>query len=239
MWWDNPEKTETEPLDQTVGVIRVYNNSGNIKAMIVNYACHPVMFDQDNTEISADFPGVMADYIEESIPGAIGMFVNGGAGDIDPYYMGSGSTAFSNIENAGQDLAEEAMSVNTTFLDSGLIEVEENVMVFDDRWEASQGPHYAGVTTVVIGDTIAFVSVSGEMFIQHQIDLRDKSPLENTFLFGYSYNGIGEHYLLYIPTIEAASQEGDNYGGDYVTYLEVGAGEQIINRGVSIINQFV
>jgi len=246
MCWTIYDCVSTESDDQTVGVIRVYDASGNTRAMMVNYACHPVFLSEYNYQISADFPGTMADYIEDRISG-VGMFINGAAGDIDPYYMGSGSGTFSDIKNAGEDLAKEALSVTTQPISSGTIEVKESLLQFDNRKDAnygytsymSDGPHYAGITTVVLGDSVAFVSMAGEMFIGHQINLREQSRLPNTFLYGYSYNGQGDHFLLYVPTEEAANQGGDNYGGNYVTYLEIGAGEKMVQEGLRLIEQLL
>jgi len=225
----------TGPEDETVGVIRVYDSSGNTRSMIVNYACHAVYLDDGNRQISGEFPGAMARYIENQIPGCVPLFVNGAAGDIDPYYRSN--TAFTSMKNGGEDLAKKAISISTQQISSGLIEIKNSLLQFQDRWHASDGPHYAGITTVVLGDTIAFVTVAGEMFVEHQINLRSQSPLSNTFLFGYSYNGQGDHYLLYLPTIKAAGDKGDNYGGNYVTYLEIGAGEKIVQEGLNSINQ--
>ena len=237
MWWENSDRTPTSPLDHTVGVVRIDDSSGNTRAMMVNYAAHPVHTSGWNSEVSADYPGAMSSYIENQLgPDSVALFINGAAGDIDPYDQGSNS--FSSINGAGRDLAQEALSVQTEIANGNSIEVSSVAMPFEDRWESSR-TQYAGLTTIVIHDSIAFVTFVGEMFIQHQINLYERSPLQNTFLYGYSYSGQGGHYLMYLPTREAAYQGGDNYGGNYVTYLEVGAGEAMINEGLRFINQVV
>ncbi len=245
----------TEPDDQTVGVIRVHDNTGITRVMIVHYACHPVFLNEYNSLISADFPGAMSDYIEEKIPGAIGMFIQGGAGDIDPH---RGSTGFTEIKNSGENLAKEALSVVTQPVSSGSIKVKNSLLQFENRKDSAylangfasfsnDGPHYAGLTTVVLGDSVAFVTMAGEPFVELQMSLRENSPLKPyTFLFGYSYNGQGDHFTDYLPTTEAAIQcnycsggSCDNYGGDYVTYLEIGAGEEMVNEGLNSIQQLL
>jgi neutral ceramidase len=234
MCWDSSEGASSQGTDQTVGVMRVNDDSGNTRVMLVNYACHPVAIGE-SYQVSADYPGFMDNYIEQQIPTAMAMFVQGAAGDIDTTRMGS----YSYAQHAGEDLAKKALSVSTQPITSGLIEAQMDVMTFNDRWSSSDGPYEEAIVTVVLGNYLGFVTAPGEFFVQHQINLRQQSPLPYTFFFGYSYPGEGEVYPLYIPTVEAANQGGDNYGGSYVTYLQKDAGELMINRGLSVINQFV
>src|SRR6202022_1758280 len=84
MWWRNTEKLPSHPLDPTVNVLQVKDSSGKIRAVLVNYACHPSVLGPDNLQYSADYPGAMKHYVEEKIPGALCLFVQGAAGDINP-----------------------------------------------------------------------------------------------------------------------------------------------------------
>ncbi|MCI0336720.1 MAG: neutral/alkaline non-lysosomal ceramidase N-terminal domain-containing protein, partial [Acidobacteria bacterium] len=43
MLWRNDEKLSTSPIDPAVGVIRIDDQSGNPRAIIVNFACHAVI----------------------------------------------------------------------------------------------------------------------------------------------------------------------------------------------------
>ncbi len=237
-WWENLDKVETYPVDHTVGVVRIDDSSGNTRAMIVNYAAHPQHTEVWNTIISADYPGAMSSYIENQLgPGSVALFIQGAGGDISPYYAGSpGSDPFENIEGAGAELAQAALNVPTVKTNGGSIEVENTIMEFDYRWYGSETLE-AGLTTIVIDDAMAFVVAPGEFFVQHQINLRAGSPLPNTFLFGYSYSGIGEHFMLYLPTRQAAAEGG--YGADEVTYFAVGTGEAMIDKALEIINGFL
>jgi hypothetical protein len=54
-WFErNPTQIPTAPVDPTVTVIRVDKADGTPLAVVVNYACHPVVFGSDNTRYSAD-----------------------------------------------------------------------------------------------------------------------------------------------------------------------------------------
>src|SRR5581483_7334063 len=85
MWWRNEEKLPSHPIDPTVNALQVKDADGKTRAVLVNYACHPSVLGPDNYEYSADYPGAMKRYIEAQIPGATALFVQGGAGDINPY----------------------------------------------------------------------------------------------------------------------------------------------------------
>jgi hypothetical protein len=82
------------------------------------------------------------------------------------------------------------------------------------------------VTTLLINKQIALVGMPGEPFVDFQISLRDRCPVQDCMLLGYT-NG----YYDYFPTILAASQGG--YGaGDSDTYVAVGAGEHMLDHAV-------
>ncbi|HHY47470.1 MAG TPA: alkaline ceramidase, partial [Firmicutes bacterium] len=63
------------PTDPEVLVLRFEGKTG-IKALLVNYACHPVVLGPDNLLISADYPFYLASLLEQVYPGAQIMFVN-------------------------------------------------------------------------------------------------------------------------------------------------------------------
>jgi len=82
------------------------------------------------------------------------------------------------------------------------------------------------VTTLLINKKIAMVGMPGEPFVDFQINLRDRCPVEACILLGYT-NG----YFDYFPTIAAASEGG--YGaGDSDTYVAVGAGESMVDHAL-------
>ncbi len=70
------------------------------------------------------------------------------------------------------------------------------------------------------------MTMPGEPFVDFQIDWRKRCPVPGNLLLGYTngYNG-------YFPTIRAAARGG--YGASSVTtWVEVGAGEQMVDRAL-------
>jgi hypothetical protein len=70
------------PRDDTVPVLRVAAPDGKIRAVLFGYACHPITLSFDY--YCADYPGYAQQYIQEAVPGAVAMFVQGCGGQLVP-----------------------------------------------------------------------------------------------------------------------------------------------------------
>jgi neutral ceramidase len=82
------------------------------------------------------------------------------------------------------------------------------------------------VTTVLLNKRIAFIGMPGEPFVEYQIAWRDRCPVRDAFFLGYANGDYG-----YFPTIRAASLGG--YGAaNSATYVEVGAGDRMLDRAL-------
>lgn len=77
-----------EPIDPALGVLRVETPAGSPLACMVNFTCHPVILGDGNRDISADYPGVAAQQLKRRL-GAVTLFTNGAAGDVNPVRRGS------------------------------------------------------------------------------------------------------------------------------------------------------
>lgn len=96
-------------IDPSVGVVRLDRESGDTLALLVHYACHPVMLGP-KSEISADYPWALRQYLKNRHPGSTVLFMNGTCGDIDPVSNRSvwGKAAFDDVEQAGALLGKAA-----------------------------------------------------------------------------------------------------------------------------------
>jgi len=115
--WFETNKTmiPTAPIDPVVSVLRVDTTAGQPLAILVNYACHPVVFGADNLQYSADWPGVMIRTVEQAFAGSQAqcMFLQGGASDINPFYAVTplGEDAVKMRDWTGARLGSEAVGV--------------------------------------------------------------------------------------------------------------------------------
>jgi hypothetical protein len=228
MWWRNADKLPSHPIDPTVSALIIKDAAAKTRAVLINYACHPSVLGPANLEYSADYPGAMRRYVESQIPGVVSMFVEGGAGDINPY-RDKDSDGFRAMEEMGQTLGQTV----TTILPrakpvSGDFRVKSEIVEVRNRWKSDE--HIPiGLTVAAIGNAFCFAAIPGEPFIEHQITFRKKSECGASMLFGYSYSA-GGVWAGYIPTILASVEGG--YGADYNTTVEVGTGERLIDRAV-------
>tara|TARA_R110002111_G_scaffold261984_1_gene336613 strand:- start:91852 stop:93249 length:1398 start_codon:yes stop_codon:yes gene_type:complete len=96
-----------ESADDTLVVGRVSDAEGKLKAVIVNYACHPTTLAWENTAISPDYPGAMRDTIRETL-GVPALFMQGASGELSPRYQYVGDTEVA--DRHGRQLAYAALS---------------------------------------------------------------------------------------------------------------------------------
>jgi hypothetical protein len=250
MLWTNPDRKPVGPIDQNVRVMRIDDVKGNPRIILVHYACHPVTLGAENRLISADFPGPMATHVEQELGKegnkCIAMFLQGGGGDVHPYEAGmSGERAFALVRQSGISLGNSALRVARqigTPQDEipAVIKVKESILKIQYREDHAKVID-AGVMSVVINNEIALAVISYEPFIQHQLDLVNKSPVKNTFLLGYSYFGKGTPLDTYLPTIQATEEGGYGaaLGSCNCNVLDVGAGEKMVDQAVVDIKNLI
>lgn len=97
-----------------------------------------------------------------------------------------------------------------------------------DKYAGSITPNLnLPVTTVLINRNIALMTMPGEPFVDFQINWRQRCPVPHAFFLGYT-NG----YFGYFPTIRMASLGGGYGAASSSTWVEVGAGERMVDRAV-------
>jgi len=191
IFWRNETRVFTAPVDPTVMVLRIDDIAGRPMAILVNYACHPVVFGPDNLQYSADYPGEMMRVVEAAYPGAQAMFLQGGAGNINPYYDKTPliENAVELMRQTGRTLAQEVLKVVPAIQtepqpgvellvaretlkipgrwnrDKVVAGLDLDKMAFDPRMRilrATAAQYEAPVTTMLLGRAFAFVGVPEE-----------------------------------------------------------------------------
>jgi neutral ceramidase len=255
-WFErNNTMVPTSPVDPTVSVLRLDTAEGKPLAILVNYACHPVVFGSDNLKYSADYPGVMIKTVEQSFGGEpLCMFLQGGDGDINPYYAVHPQEQDAvkmrdwTGERLGREAARVAKSIQTAATPDATLDFAEDLLEVHMRWNPekfreavlkSWGPKAAEafdrqskevprlpVATVLINKRIALMTLPGEPFVELQMAWRSRCPVRDAFFMGYS-NGDFD----YFPTIRAASWGG--YGAaNSATWVEPGTGERMVDHAI-------
>jgi hypothetical protein len=231
--WENPDRRPTKPVDPTVGVIRVEDMTGKVRAFAVQYACHPVTL-MGASAVSRDYPGAMVDHIEQELgPDCMAMFLQGASGDLDPYDLHNlrGENRFNIARQAGISLAKGALQIAQSLKpqSASAIQVKESLLTIPNRHGKLSTE--VGLLTMAIGRELALVAIPGEPFIQHQLDLTAQSPIANSFIIGLAYHGKGTPFVVYIPTAQAVKEGG--YGASECSFLAPEAGEKMVCEAVA------
>jgi len=236
-YFQNPWRIPLGPVDPTVGVIRIDDEKGTTRAVLICYACHAVVLGPKNTTISGDYPNVAMKRIEEHVGGeCMCLFVQGAGGDINPLLMGreAGSEEdFKLVRQAGNLLAKEVMEVLNGMKGkpgkSSGVEFVSEVLTFKSRWDAEKSMRL-GVASLLINREIGIVALPGEPFHIFQKYVRETADLPHAFFFGYTDCGHHDWPQYYLPDIRSAAYGG--YGASDTTLPEVGAGERLVNQGL-------
>ncbi len=255
MFWRNADRLPTHPVDPRIGLWRFTGADGRVLALLVNYACHAVGLGPENLEYSADYPGEMMRVVENAYPGAICLFIQGGAGNINPYYDKTAliDDAVELMRRTGRTLAREVLSTAANIKPHNVADTELRIarepLEFKARWNhdkvlagvdpkqlslsarlhleaATRGPYIAPVTTMLLGREFAYVGLPCEIFVDFQTDLRERVRAFPVIFAGYTNKNLG-----YVPTIRAAVDGG--YSASQIgSYLEVGAGARMIDAAI-------
>lgn len=204
----NPEG----PVDRRIGIIRIDNEDGSPLALIANYAIHGTVLGPQNTLISGDAPGVAAEYVEEKL-GAPVVFINGAAGNLAPIYSVYPTPRAGHLSQFKVLLGDRILEANEKIItDTREIKLTTGVQVLETPrkpglgWpdelklynrSTRDGQHHVRmpVRFLQINHDVAIWSAPIELFCEVSNEVRDKSPFEYTFYFGYT-NG----WLGYLPT---------------------------------------
>lgn len=69
------------PVDSTLDVIRLDTTDDVPIAVVFSYACHPTVIGPGHLDVSPDWPGAARSRVEDELPGAVAIFLQGCCGD--------------------------------------------------------------------------------------------------------------------------------------------------------------
>ncbi len=267
MLWRNETKISTTfPVDPTVGVIRIDRSDGTPLAVLVNYACHPVVLGPESLDYSADYPSEMRRYIEQELgAGVMAFFLQGAPGDINPYYDKTSliEDAVGLMKQTGRTLGVEAVrvarAITTTTPAAARIQSKTVIVTAANRWNVEklrplvreryhlEGPRAARllrekmdlpVTTLLLN----FASPENDLaFVgmpgEPFVEFQMQLRAKSPVTHSFLL-GYTNGYFAYFPTIAAAVRGG--YGADStVVPTEAGTGERLLNTGLISIYELL
>lgn len=247
------------PCDHEVGVICVNDKSDNPLALIMNWPCHGVVLGPDNYLITGDWPGAASRYIEDGSGGKmIAPVMVGASGDINPIYgphidfEKNNSYAYGK-DAIGEDLGKESLRVakDIQSFSTGKITALQRLISLPAK-EEEDGKYLqpqsktndslrVRLSAMKIGN-IVLTGVSGEVFNQISVKMRNQSPYSYTFMVTHCNGSSG--YLVSDDAYPAPGVKGsDNKyvptGGYEInsTKAKAGAEKAIIKNLLEMISE--
>lgn len=132
------------PVDAGVPVLRLDRLDGTPLAILVSYACHPVVLGADNLRWTADYPFFARAALEEALPGAMALFATGCPGDVNTGHSAHASLSVSATQTRsyaeaariGRKVAESALAADLSPLSDTVSAAEAVTRLHFERREA-------------------------------------------------------------------------------------------------------
>lgn len=130
-------------VDPQLPVLAIRGVDGMWIAVIISYACHPVVLGANNTLWTADYPGTVRIALEETCPDAVAVFLTGCAGDIGIGDTPHGSISmaasemrsYANAERIGSAIGAAARAAPMHHLNSSVQSASTSIELNLVRWE--------------------------------------------------------------------------------------------------------
>jgi hypothetical protein len=234
------------PCDHEVIAVRIDGEDGNPVAMLVNWPCHGVVLGPRNYLITGDWPGAASTFIESKLDNkALALMIIGASGDINPIYGPHIDFVDNNAYAYGKDaigiiLGEEVIRITKDIKTSpyGPINAVQRVINLPEKEgkkPKSLQPDYkpgegvkVRLSAIKVGNII-FAGVSGEVFNQIGVKIKEKSPYNYTLVITHCNGSSG-----YLVTDDAYAEGGYEVNS---TRVKSGAEKGIIDNLLEMINE--
>ena len=180
------------PCDRDVAVVRVDDMDRNPIAILVNWPCHGTTSGPNNYQITGDWMGAAARYVEKATSGGVIVPVTAGASaDINPIYGPNDN--FRDIESIGMLLGEEVIRIAAaiqSYPNATIGASKITVMANGKKPSESRAPNLklesgdnvpVNLSALKIGN-IVFAGVSGELMTEIGMRIKTESPFKNTVI---------------------------------------------------------
>ncbi len=222
------------PVDDRVTIMALRRSGGELMALLVNAACHPV-HEMCLRTISPDYPGYMSLELQRRHPGSAVLFFNGAAGNINPPTVSGGAAA---ARRHGLRLAQQvdAALARLRPVQVTSIELKRRTVNLPARSVSGRPrarPLGCALAALRLGSA-AMVFVAGEPFVESGLAIRGASPFSTTAVVGYAMDYIG-----YIPTDQAFDEGGYETGPGLWSIAARGSAPIVANGAIELLRESV
>ncbi|MFM7057299.1 MAG: neutral/alkaline non-lysosomal ceramidase N-terminal domain-containing protein, partial [Planctomycetota bacterium] len=213
--WSGFGETPDGPVDKRVPLLAAHDRDGKLIALLANYACHCTTETGDFNQISGDWAGFAADYLETEYPGAVALIAIGCGADANPSPRGTHEMA----RQHGRTLANEVqrllpslrrispkITARLARIDLPLAGVPDEATLQQQaeqpgvagsraRWFLEQLRQNVPVPTTVpgypvqtwcFGDDLAMVFLGGEVVVDYALRMNDMFDGGRLWINAYS-----------------------------------------------------
>jgi hypothetical protein len=180
-------------LDRTLALITFRDAGDKVVASLFQLTGHAVSIYPSNPGLSGDWPAPTANKIAAALGGEA-LFLQGCAGDINPWRRGAAAVAemADGIASRAQVAARYSAKLVAGPLHSGRTTLELPLM--PEAKKRVGADTVAAEVQVIACGPLAFVALPGETMTELGLAIRAGSPFPQTIVMGYS-NGNGVHYV--------------------------------------------
>ncbi len=261
MLWRNEKRRATSPLDHEATVIKLETADGKPLAVVVRFACHPVVMGPSNLQYSADYVGELARCLKEAT-GAECIFIQGAAGDINPYLdktpiQEGGVEAMRGVgREAGQAILAALPGIDTKLPESPSVAYAESSVPVGIRWDFSRpevwdvfiqshqwltnlAVPYGRYLKADLSVPVCALVLNGDVGLlgaPGEFFVQFQLDLKATAPLRHALLcGYTNAFHLYFPTMRGAVAGG--YGGTVASYVGIGAGDKVLLEGKRLLAQ--
>ena len=134
-------------VDASLPVMKIVAEDGTTTAVLVSYACHPVVLGADNLLYTADFPHYVRLGLEERDPGSVAIFMTGAAADANTGHSAHASVSlaanprrsFAEAERIGRHIADCAQAAEFREAGGG-VSVRSELVSLDHERRETESP---------------------------------------------------------------------------------------------------
>ncbi|HTL56189.1 MAG TPA: hypothetical protein VL361_10955, partial [Candidatus Limnocylindrales bacterium] len=236
-------RTKGGPVDHDLPVLFVSGADGQLRAVLLSYACHCTTLGGDFNQICGDWAGYAAEDLETEHPGAIALVALGCAGDANPEPRSKLELA----RQHGQEIAAEVKTVLAGKVTSVEGELTCRTRSIDLSFDAlptradldvlAKQTNFVGsharlnlarlnrgeylpttlaymIQTWCFGDSLVFVNLPGEVVVDYSLRLKKEFDSSRLWINAYAND-----VPCYIPS-ERILQEGGYEGGGAMIYYD-------------------
>ncbi|MEY4941582.1 MAG: hypothetical protein RIQ93_3317, partial [Verrucomicrobiota bacterium] len=181
-------------LDRAMSIVSFRDAEDRIIASLFHLAGHSVSIYPSNPGLSADWPGPASATISAALGGGEALFLQGCAGDINPWRRGAAAVAEMAVGLGEKARAAEQGNVRLVPGKLQVVRAEIGLPLTPAAQTRTGLDSVRAELQVVVCGPLAIVALPGEVMTGVGARIREASPYPQTLVLGYS-NGNGVHYV--------------------------------------------